>query len=91
MGFFTGIIRFVAGLAVFSVYTAAGALVWWAATGMLVSLVEALQSAGGFMEQAGDLLGWVIWVVRLDYLLALLSLLLSIQLIRQFWWFVGRS
>lgn len=91
MGFFVGILRFVAGLSVFSVYTALGAFVWWSATSMWVSLVEAMQDAGGFMAQAGDLLGWAVWVLRLDYLLALLSLLLSIQVVRQFWWFVGRS
>ena len=91
VSFFTGILRFAAGAALFSVYTAIGAMLWWSATQTWISLVEALQDAGGFMEDAGDLLGWIIWVSRLDYLLGLLALLLSVQVVRQFWWFVGRS
>ena len=91
VAFFSGLLRFAAGAAMFSVYSVLGMLIWWSATSTWINLVNALRGAGGYMEQAGDLLGWMVWVARLDYLLGLLSVLLSIQVFRQFWWFVGRS
>ena len=63
-------------------------MVWslvWAGQGW-VSLVDALVDAGGAYQQAGDFLGWLVYVLRVDYFLSVVVFVKGFELMRLLWW-----
>lgn len=78
--------RIAAALSFFAIMSTL--MVWslvWAAQGW-VSLVETLVDAGGFYQQAGDFLGWLIFVLRIDYLISVIVFVKATDLMRLLWW-----
>ena len=80
------IARLGAALAFFSVMSSI--MIWvlvWAGQGW-VSLVTTLVDAGGIYQQAGDFLGWLVWVLRVDYFLSVVVFVKATDLMRVLWW-----
>ena len=67
----------VAAVMVFAVLAAANG---W------VALYDVLVDAGGFYQQAGRFLGWLVWVLRIDYLLSVVVFVHSFGLLMKLWW-----
>lgn len=70
-------------------FAVVGAVMVWVLVGAgqaWVSLYDAMVSAGGHYRQAGQFLGWLAFVLRLDYLLSVVVFVHAFGLLLKLWW-----
>ena len=91
MNLLLAVARLGAALAFFAVLSSL--MIWalvWAGQGW-VSLYEVLVDAGGYMRQAGEFLGWLVFVLRIDYFLSVVVFVKATDLMRVLWWSIKGS
>lgn len=82
------IARIAASLAVFGVCSAVMVWVLGTAAQAWVGLYNAIQGAGGYLAQPAAFMGWIAWVIRLDYAIAVALFCAAYHLLIRLWWFI---
>ena len=80
------IARIGAALAFFAVTS--GVMVWVlvGAAQAWVSLYDAIEAAGGYLREPAALMGWLAWVLRLDYFISVVVFVHGFLLLDRLWW-----
>lgn len=85
------LVKLAAGLAFFSVMSAVMIFVMVGAAQSWVSLVEVMLAGQGYMRQAGNFLGWLLYVLRIDFLTSAIVFVSAMRIAFFLWWSIKTS